>query len=82
MLSNISHDLKTPMTIILGYLEIMRLDGSGTDSMLLKAEQKAKNMLELMNEFFTLAKLESGDTDIVLSSVDAYCHHDFLLFFI
>ena len=25
MLSNISHDIKTPMTVILGYLEIMRL---------------------------------------------------------
>ena len=27
MLSNISHDIKTPMTVILGYLEIMRLNG-------------------------------------------------------
>lgn len=25
MLSNISHDIKTPMTVILGYLEIMRI---------------------------------------------------------
>lgn len=83
MLSNISHDLKTPMTVILGYLEIMRLDGCGTDSMLLKAETKAKNMLELMNEFFTLAKLESGDTDIVLSSVDAaeICRESILDFY-
>lgn len=28
MLSNISHDIKTPMTVILGYLEIMRLNGT------------------------------------------------------
>ena len=27
MLSNISHDMKTPMTVLLGYLEIMRLNG-------------------------------------------------------
>ena len=70
MLSNISHDLKTPMTVILGYLEIMRLNGSCTDDMLKKAEQKAKNVLELMNRFFTLAKLESGDTKIKLSNID------------
>lgn len=83
MLSNISHDLKTPMTVILGYLEIMRLNGSDTDNMLSKAELKARNMLELMNEFFTLAKLESGDMDIGLSNVDAaeICRESILDFY-
>ncbi len=69
MLSNISHDIKTPMTVILGYLEIMRLNGA-TDEMLEKTEQKAKNVMELIDQFFTLAKLESGDTDIELSKTD------------
>ena len=41
MLSNISHDIKTPLTVILGYLEIMRL-ARGDDEMLLKVEDKAK----------------------------------------
>ena len=36
MLSNISHDMKTPMTVILGYLEIMRLNGEATQEMLAK----------------------------------------------
>lgn len=83
MLSNISHDLKTPMTVILGYLEIMRLNGSDTDNMLSKAELKARNMLELMNEFFTLAKLESRDMDIGLSKVDAaeICRESILDFY-
>ena len=34
MLSNISHDIRTPMTVILGYLEIMRLEAEGKDKML------------------------------------------------
>ncbi len=70
MLSNISHDIKTPMTVILGYLEIMRLQGGGTAAMLQKTEKKAQDVMELINQFFTLAKLEAGDMDIELSSVD------------
>ncbi len=70
MLSNISHDIKTPMTVVLGYLEIMRLQGSGNGEMLEKTEQKAQSVMELINQFFTLAKLEAGDTDLELSKLD------------
>lgn len=69
MLSNISHDIKTPMTVLLGYLELMRLQGA-SDEMLQKAEQKANQVMELIDQFFTLSKLESGDTDIELSKVN------------
>lgn len=70
MLSNISHDIKTPMTVILGYLEIMRLNSSGENEMLLKVEQKAQRVMKLINQFFTLAKLEAGDTEIEISKID------------
>ena len=70
MLSNISHDIKTPMTVILGYLEIMRLNSSGENEMLLKVEQKAQRVMELINQFFTLAKLEAGDTEIEISKIN------------
>ena len=42
MLSNISHDIKTPMTVILGYLEIMRLNGTQSNEMLQKVESTAQ----------------------------------------
>ncbi len=70
VLSNISHDIKTPMTVILGYLEIMRLNSSGENEMLWKVEQKAQRVMELINQFFTLAKLEAGDTEIEISKID------------
>ena len=70
MLSNISHDIKTPMTVILGYLEILRLKSGTPDEMILKAECKAKEVMELIKEFFTLAKLESGDMAPELSPID------------
>ena len=83
MLSNISHDIKTPMTVILGYLEIMRINGTSTDEMLGKIEQKEENVMELINQFFTLAKLESGDMDIELSRIDVceVCRESILDFY-
>ncbi|MBD5514441.1 MAG: HAMP domain-containing histidine kinase [Lachnospiraceae bacterium] len=83
MLSNISHDIKTPMTVILGYLEIMRINGTGPDEMLRKTEQKAKNVIELINQFFTLAKLESGDMALELSGIDVceVCRESILDFY-
>ncbi len=69
MLSNISHDIKTPLTVILGYLEIMRLQNA-EDETLEKVEAKARQVMDLINQFFTLAKLESGDMNIALSKVD------------
>src|SRR5699024_3525742 len=70
MLSNISHDIKTPMTVILGYLEIMQLSETPSDEMLKKVESKAQSVMELINQFFTLSKIESGNMDIELSRVD------------
>ncbi|MGX9755402.1 sensor histidine kinase [Clostridioides difficile] len=70
MLSNISHDIKTPMTVILGYLEIIQLNTHEENKMLTKVEQKAQKVMDLINQFFTLAKLEAGDTDIELSKVN------------
>lgn len=81
MLANISHDIKTPLTVILGYLEIMRLNHE--DEMLRKVEEKAKQVMNLINQFFTLAKLESGDTDVKLCKIDIneVCRENILGFY-
>ena len=83
MLSNISHDIKTPMTVILGYLEIMRINGDKEDEMLLKVEQKAKRVMELINQFFTLAKLEAGDMELEISRINIceVCRENILDFY-
>lgn len=89
MLANISHDIKTPLTVILGYLEIMRLSNSQNtkqapvyaestlccqgeceDGILQKVEAKAQQVMELIDQFFTLAKLESGDKKTALEKIN------------
>ncbi|MCR2003058.1 signal transduction histidine kinase [Blautia caecimuris] len=82
MLANISHDIKTPLTVILGYLEIMSLNHADNE-MLKKVETKANQVMNLINQFFTLAKLESGDTNINLGKVNIneICRENILEFY-
>ncbi len=82
MLSNISHDIKTPLTVILGYLEMMRLDHKD-DQALEKVEIKARQVMELINEFFTLAKLEAGDMKIEVKkiNINELCRESILSFY-
>lgn len=95
MLSNISHDLKTPLTVIRGYLEIMRTQAEAAPEeragsemgaklqMLKKTEQKAQALMELIDSFFSLAKIEAGDTEVALSRLDVceVCRESILDFY-
>jgi len=87
MLSNISHDLKTPLTVVLGYIETIKLDNDISSQergiLLSKVENKTKEVLKLINKFFDLAKLESGDTDIQLTRINMneVCRKNILAFY-
>ena len=82
MLANVSHDIKTPLTVILGYLEIIRLNNTDHE-MLKKVESKAKQVMNLINQFFNLAKLEAGDANIALCKVNIneICRESVLSFY-
>lgn len=87
MLSNISHDLKTPLTVVLGYSETLLhdrdMDGEERGRLLLKIQEKAEEVLQLMNKFFDLAKLESGDQNFPLTRINMseVCRHAILTFY-
>ena len=63
------YDIKTPLTVILGYLEILIMNGAGETATLLKIQKKASQLMELVEEFFTLSKIEAGDMDLGLSKI-------------
>ncbi|MFQ3543122.1 sensor histidine kinase [Halobacillus rhizosphaerae] len=89
MLSNISHDLKTPLTVVLGYLEMITSKSNHTlsqeekEKMLTKVYEKVEDLLVLINKFFDLAKLESGDKDFPLSRIEIneICRNNILGFY-
>ncbi len=66
MLTNISHDLRTPMTVILGYIEVLKremttLDKQDAEKKLSKMENQATKLLNTLHYFFDLAKLQAGE---------------------
>lgn len=83
MLSNISHDIKTPLTVILGYLEMMMLNAKDDVAMLKKVENKAKQLMDLIQRFFTLAKIEAGDTEVTTTriNINEVCKENILDFY-
>ncbi|WP_326514233.1 sensor histidine kinase [Clostridium intestinale] len=87
MLSNISHDLKTPLTVVLGYIETINLDkdmhNDEKEVLLEKVHDKTIEVIDLINKFFDLAKLESGDKDISLTriNINEVCRRNILNFY-
>ncbi|MCY8810191.1 HAMP domain-containing histidine kinase [Bacillus atrophaeus] len=87
MLTNMSHDLKTPLTVVLGYIEAIQNDFDLADAerkaLLEKLHQKTYEIIRLMNSFFDLAKLESGDKEIPITKIhiNELCKKNILSFY-
>ncbi len=87
MLANVSHDLKTPLTVIAGYIEMLQnqphINEQERVRLLQQVQSKTLELITLMNTFFDLAKLESGDKDIPLEKVNLteICKNNILLFY-
>lgn len=83
MLSNISHDLKTPLTVIIGYLEMLLMQETLEKDMVRKVSYKANELKEQIDRFFTLAKLEAGDTVLTMSKINLneYCRETIVDFY-
>ncbi|MGK5506568.1 sensor histidine kinase [Brevibacillus formosus] len=87
MISNVSHDLKTPLTVILGYIEMLHIDtqmrAEERMELLAKVYKKIQEVLELIHKFFDLTKLESGDQDIPITRINLceICRQNILSFY-
>lgn len=75
-IENISHDLRTPLTVILGYLKIMKksaLAGAGSTDLkenLDIIERKADSMNKLVSQFYDFSRLNSQDYKVQSQKID------------
>ncbi|MBR1482382.1 MAG: HAMP domain-containing histidine kinase [Ruminococcus sp.] len=61
LIANISHDLRTPLTMITGYAEVMRdLPGENTPENIQIIIDEATRLSTLVNDLLDLSKLQSG----------------------
>lgn len=67
LLANISHDLRTPLTMIIGYSEVMRdLPGENTPENVQVIIDETQRLSNLVNDLLDLSKLQAGTRKLTL----------------
>ncbi|WP_206154916.1 sensor histidine kinase [Clostridium muellerianum] len=72
-IANMSHDLRTPLTSIIGYIQFLKLDNTSEEEKkeyLSIAEKRAKALESLLNDFYELSLIESLDYELNLEKLN------------
>ena len=72
-LSNMSHDIRTPMNAIIGYINLSEREGVTFDEMkeyMSKIKGSSNHLLALINDILEMSRIESGKMQIDLMEVD------------
>lgn len=73
LITSITHDIRTPLTSILGYLDIVSnksMDDEMKEKYIEIAYNKAKRLESLINDLFTYTKFNHGQVAVSLDDVD------------
>ena len=71
LIANISHDLRTPLTMIQGYAETMRdLPGEMTPENMQVIIDETERLSSLVNEVMDYSRLRTGSLELTLSAFD------------
>ncbi|APC81231.1 sensor histidine kinase [Clostridium botulinum] len=69
-IANMSHDLRTPLTSIIGYLKLLENDEIDKKEALDILKNKTNKLNILINDFFELASIESEDYELDMIKVN------------
>nr|WP_253198150.1 HAMP domain-containing sensor histidine kinase [Clostridium sp. CF011] len=72
-IANMSHDLRTPLTSIKGYIQFLKLDNISDEERveyLNISEQRTKSLESLLNDFYELSLVESQDFELNLEKIN------------
>jgi len=73
LISNVSHDLKTPLTSIITYVDLLKsaeLDDEKRGEYIGILEQKSNRLKDLIENLFEVSKASSGDIKMNLQKID------------
>ena len=71
LLANVSHDFRTPLTMITGYGEVMRdLPGENTPENVQVIIDEAKRLTGLVNDLLDISKIQAGVTGLETKEFD------------
>ncbi len=73
LITNISHDLKTPLTSMIGYIDLLERENYVTEDgkdYLHKLSKKAESLKIMIKELFDLAKVTSGNAALTIQPLD------------
>lgn len=73
MISDISHDIRTPLTAIMGYIDLLiddNLNENKKNEYISIIHERGTVLKELIEEFFQMAKLECNDMELKIERVN------------
>ena len=73
--ANVSHELKTPLTVISGYSELIENGMTGEEDTIRFSKEIHRNsarLLTLINDILRLSELDSGEQNMPMENVDLY----------
>ena len=74
LITNVSHDLRTPLTSILGYVDLLKQNGFEDKEKFVEyisiIDERSKSLNTLINELFEYTKLNSHDIKLNYSTVE------------
>ena len=73
--ANVSHELKTPLTVISGYSELIENGMTGAEDTIRFSKEIHRNstrLLTLINDILRLSELDSGEQNTPMEDIDLY----------